>query len=187
MYTGSDSQTYAVLGPDDERKGYRVLRVDGEAATVLAVASDNAAADRIVAEQLDGTSQARADRFFSWLDQKENSVRADVRGLLTIAGYRFCHTGGGCLGWSKSLDGDSHLLITFGSDEADGDPAQIDWSVGRYDGDGWINLAPSFTLAEAITVGEKLPPAIDAEGRPLQHVYKSLAEALASNTPPHNL
>jgi hypothetical protein len=170
---------YALLPPDGNRHGHHLLRLDGDTAKVVGATAHGVDPSRLLNETLDGTGQARADRFFAQLDERTAAVNPAVSEPLRAAGYDVAHTGGGCLAWMRLLDeeGDSYLLITSNED-IDGDPAAPEWVVGRYDGDSWINLEESFTLPDAIRVAGLLPRAV---GELVQEVYPDLAAALAAN------
>lgn len=179
-----DDADYALFAAGTPRT-FAVLRFDASGvADVTAESITPAGAASLLTGYLDGSHQASADRFFAYLDRAEQRVRPEVAEPLRAAGYWVCHTGGGCLAWIRHLseDGDSHLLIST-NDRIDGDPDAEIWDIGRYDGDGWVNLNVSFTLRNAIEVAALLPAAIDARGEPVQEVYADLDAARAALPP----
>lgn len=181
LHRGHDGTEYALLPPDGDRGGHYLMRLEGDGAEVVGATAAGVDPSRMLTRHLDGTAQAEADRFFAWLEEREAEVAPAVSEPLRAAGYEVYHTGGGCLAWMRTLDeeGDSYLLITSNDDIA-GDPESPEWSVGRYDGDSWINLEECFTLAEAIRVAGLLPV---PRGDLVQEVYPDLAAALAANPP----
>lgn len=181
LHAGDDGTEYALLPPEGERLGHYLLRLDGDAAAVVGATAPGVDPSRLLNGHLDGRVQAHAARFWAWLASRESEVAPAVADQLRPAGYEVYHTGGGCLAWRRPLDeeGDSYLLITAGNDIA-GDPMAQEWDVGRYDGDSWINLKASFTLAEAIVAAAALPM---PRGELVQEVYADLAAALAANQP----
>lgn len=180
-----DDADYVVIGPRAERKGYAVLKFDASGKpSVVAESTTEEGATRSLEGYLDGTHRAAADRFFRWMDDTEAAVRPEVADPLHAAGYHVYHTGGHCLAWMRGLsdnDPHSYVLISI-EDRIDGDPAATEWMVGRYDGEGWINIHETFTLAEAMRVAELLPPAVGPDGEPVEEVYADLAAALAALT-----
>jgi hypothetical protein len=125
-----------------------------------------------------GSSQRRTEAFYASPERREAAVRADVSQPLRAAGYSVIHTGGGCLAWFRpiSANGEDHILITVEND-IDGDPEAREWIIGRYQLNGWVNIDETFTLDEAITYAELLPPLVSPDGEPIEELYPTLAAA----------
>jgi hypothetical protein len=179
-----DGTEYVLVPPRPARPAFMVVRLDdaGRASVVAESQSLDGAAD-LLAGYLDGSIQAKAARFFAWLAERESSVRGDVAAPLHHAGYGVTHTGGGCLAWIRYLGdaGESYLLITT-NDDIDGDPTAPVWDIGRYDGEGWINLDRSFMLADAIRAAELLPAARAPDGSSIEKVFPDVEAARAALT-----
>lgn len=180
-----DDADYVLIGPSANRRGYAVLRFDAAGTcSVAAESTTEQGATHTLEGYLDGTHRDAADRFFRWMDDTEAAVRAEVADPLHAAGYHVYHTGGHCLAWMRSLsDTDPHSYVLISNENRlDGNPGAAEWMVGRYDGEGWIEIQQTFPLAEAMRVAELLPPAVGRDGEPLEEAYATLDAALAAVT-----
>jgi hypothetical protein len=178
-----DDAEYVLIGPIAVRRGYAVLRfAAGENASVVAESTTEQGAARSLEGYLDGSHREAADRFLRWMADTESAVRAEVADPLHAAGYHVYHTGGHCLAWMRGLsDTDPHSYVLISNENRlDGNSEAAEWTVGRWDGEGWIEIQQTFTLADAMRVAELLPPAVGRDGQPLEETYATLDAALAA-------
>jgi hypothetical protein len=176
------SQSFGLLVPGDHGSTYLIFRVDAAGNAAITGESINEdGAERLLMGAIDGSTQRRVAAFYAALDRREDAVREDVSSPLRAAGYTVIHTGGGILAWFRPIspDGEDHILITA-EDEINGDPDAREWVIGRYGPDGWLCIDETFTLKDAITYAELLPPPVRPDGEPLEELYPTVAAARAA-------
>lgn len=107
----------------------------------------------------------KVDAVYNWQWGRMAQVSKPLFDLMTSHGYEAQHTGGGCMAWEKPLPDGGWLMITVDGCEL-GEwkwRNKGGWDVGRYASDigASVYWNTGVTLAEALRIAERLPPATE--------------------------
>ncbi|PZR90864.1 MAG: hypothetical protein DI537_17460 [Stutzerimonas stutzeri] len=87
-----------------------------------------------------------ADRFFAWLEARENDMTPAVSEFAKKYSFRIHHTGGGCLALMHEEDSEWHVLLTDDDGSLPTDPGSSENYFGIYHNESgwWLSTAAAF-------------------------------------------
>ncbi|MFC5507582.1 hypothetical protein [Bosea massiliensis] len=91
-------------------------------------------------------NEARAERFFSWLDAQNDSMTPTVTEFAKANSFAVHHTGGGCLALMREEGKDWHVLLTDDDGSLPTDPNSAENYFGIYhnESEWWLSTAATF-------------------------------------------